>query len=91
MPRRIKQKRPTDVNELAHHLVALSTQESLDVVAPPTSAQISLVMAELGRKGGKIGGKRRLETMTAQERKKVAKKAANARWKKSKKRTKGTA
>lgn len=39
-------------------------------------------MAELGRKGGKVGGKRRLETMTAAKRKAVAKKAAAARWKK---------
>jgi hypothetical protein len=37
-------------------------------------------MAELGRKGGKKGGKRRLETMTAKERSQVAKKAAQARW-----------
>jgi hypothetical protein len=41
-------------------------------------------MSEIGRKGGKIGGKRRLKTMTAAERKKVAAKAARARWKKSK-------
>jgi len=37
-------------------------------------------MAELGRKGGKVGGKRRLETMTATQRKAVARKAAQARW-----------
>ena len=47
---------------------------------PPSS--ISEYMAEIGRKGGKIGGKRRLKTMTAAERKKVATKAAKARWKK---------
>lgn len=34
-----------------------------------TSEEISLLMAELGRKGGKIGGKRRLVTMTKEERK----------------------
>jgi len=39
-------------------------------------------MSELGRKGGKIGGKQRLKTMTAKERSDVAKKAALARWKK---------
>jgi len=83
MPKRIKQeKRPSDVNQLAHHLVALSTEESQDVVVPATSAQISLVMAELGRKGGKIGGKRRMKTMTAKKRKAIARKAARARWKK---------
>jgi hypothetical protein len=37
-------------------------------------------MAAMGRKGGQIGGKRRLVTMTAAKRKKAAAKAAKARW-----------
>lgn len=37
-------------------------------------------MRKLGAKGGKIGGKRRLVTMTAAEREAVALKAATARW-----------
>jgi hypothetical protein len=37
---------------------------------------ISEVMRELGRKGGKIGGKRSLETMTPEERSARAKKAS---------------
>ena len=36
------------------------------------------VMSELGRKGGKIGGKRSLETMTPEERSARAKKASTA-------------
>jgi len=81
MPKRIKKpKRPDDVNELAHFLVNASTSDKDDTV-PPTKAQISQFMSEMGRKGGKIGGKRRLETMSAKERKEVAKKAAQARWK----------
>jgi hypothetical protein len=43
------------------------------------------VMRTMGAKGGKIGGKRRLETMTPEERSKSAKKAAKARWSKAKK------
>ena len=39
---------------------------------------ISEVMAELGRKGGKIGGKRSLQTMTPEERSARAKKASEA-------------
>jgi hypothetical protein len=39
---------------------------------------ISQVMTELGRKGGKIGGKRSLDTMTAEERSARAKKASMA-------------
>jgi hypothetical protein len=37
---------------------------------------ISRVMSEMGRRGGKIGGKRSLETMTPAERTARAKKAA---------------
>jgi hypothetical protein len=40
-------------------------------------------MAKLGAKGGKVGGKRRLKTMTKAERVAVAKKAATSRWKKT--------
>jgi hypothetical protein len=39
---------------------------------------ISQVMREMGRKGGKIGGKRSLETMTPEERTARAKKASIA-------------
>ena len=39
---------------------------------------VSKVMSEMGRKGGKIGGKRSLKTMTAEQRTARAKKAAAA-------------
>jgi hypothetical protein len=41
-------------------------------------ALLSEIMAELGRKGGKIGGKRSLETMTPAERSARAKIASTA-------------
>jgi hypothetical protein len=91
MPKRFSRTaRPKDVNQLAHHLVQLSTAEAEPqeaIIAPlvPNIADISRVMAEMGRRGGQIGGKRRLETMTKAERRKVATKAAKARWKKTKK------
>jgi len=74
MPKQIKN-RPTDTNPLADNLVTESAGERL-----PTKSQISLLMSALGRKGGKIGGKRRMETMTAKERSAVASNAAKARW-----------
>jgi hypothetical protein len=46
---------------------------------------VQKVMREMGAKGGKIGGKRRLETMTDEQRKRSARKAAKARWAKVKK------
>jgi hypothetical protein len=75
MPKRIS-KKLKDSNEIAAAVVALSTAEE-----PPIDRNLfSRVMAEMGRKGGKIGGKRRLETMTPAKRKSAARKAAKARW-----------
>jgi hypothetical protein len=82
-----KGKRPRDPNQLAKWIVDQSTSEQsapdmpkgIDVASP---ANISQYMAAIGRKGGQIGGKRRLKTMTKAERSKVAAKAARARWKK---------
>jgi hypothetical protein len=75
-----KTHRPKDVNQLAHHLVNISTSEEQNDISPPSKAQISMFMSRLGKKGGKIGGKRRLETMTKKERSDIARKAARARW-----------
>jgi len=85
-----KGKRPRDPNQLAKWTVAVSTGQvpepeepaTPQIVTPPTN--LSEYMAAIGRKGGQIGGKRRLKTMTKEQRKRVAAKAARARWKKSK-------
>jgi hypothetical protein len=79
MPKRIS-KKLKDPNQIAAAVVALSTAEE----APMESSLLSKAMAEMGRKGGKIGGKRRLETMTGEERSRGAKNAAKARWAKRK-------
>lgn len=55
------------------------------LVEKPSRSLISQVMAEMGRKGGKKGGKARLTKMTAEERSQVGLKAARARWGKRKK------
>lgn len=47
-----------------------------------TKALFSVIMREIGAKGGKIGGKRSLETMTAEQRSARAKKASEAAAKK---------
>jgi len=60
-------------------------EDSQPVFHPPTQADISRVMAELGRRGGKVGGKRRLETLTQERRSEIAFRAAKARWKTAKK------
>jgi hypothetical protein len=81
MPKQVKQRRSTDENEIAFQLVQRSTQEPEPAPATIPST-ISEYMAQIGSKGGKIGGKRRLKTMTPEERRKIARQAAKARWSK---------
>jgi len=73
-----KGKRPRDPNQLAKWIVDQSTEEARPTPPPPTA--ISAYMAAMGRKGGLVGGKRRLVTMTPEARKMAAAKAAQARW-----------
>lgn len=73
-------KRPTDVNQLAHMLGRASTEDKPKGAIDPTKAEISRVMAVLGRKGGKIGGKKRAAGMTPERRSEIALKAARSRW-----------
>jgi hypothetical protein len=57
---RPRKKRHSDINQLAHLLGELSTEQQSRAATEPTSAEISRVMAALGRKGAKID--RRTET-----------------------------
>jgi hypothetical protein len=83
--------RPSDVNQAAYVMVQRTAEESEEseppktvrvvVKAPPPSKlDISRVMSAMGKKGGKIGGKRSLTTMTQEERRNRALQAAKARW-----------
>jgi hypothetical protein len=86
MPKRISKKKPEpDANQTAFRVLSEATQDKPAAEPTALAATISQVMADMGRKGGKIGGKRRLETMSAKERKDRASQAANARWKATKK------
>ena len=83
-----KGKRPRDPNQLAKWTVDVSTGQVPEEAQPPEAlippVNLSQYMAAIGRKGGQIGGKRRLKTMTREQRSKAAAKAAKARWKRSK-------
>jgi hypothetical protein len=65
-------------------------QMSTSGAATPTSAPVefpvnlSEYMAAMGQRGDRIGGKRRLGTMTDGQRRDVASTAAKARWAKAK-------
>jgi len=77
-------KRPRDPNQLAKWIVEQSTAEAKPIAPGPEPFSLSAYMAAMGRKGGMVGGKRRLVTMTAAQRKRAAAKAAQARWGKKK-------
>jgi len=70
--------RPTDVNQLGKFTVDKLTKSTEQ--EQPSDSEISKVMAALGSRGGKIGGKRRAESMTKARRVEIALRAARARW-----------
>ena len=80
-----KAKRPRDFNERAFQSVALLTgatppEPEQEVLEDPLRA----AAVALGRRGGLIGGKARAAKLDAQERSDIARRAAKARWSKSK-------
>ncbi len=75
MPERSR-KRPTDLNALAASIVADATDE--DKTEPEDTRDPAAVA--LGRKGGLKGGRARADKLTAEQRSKMAKEAAAARW-----------
>jgi hypothetical protein len=87
MPKRLSNSdRPADINQAAFQMVRRSTGTEDRQPRPPrvSKSDISRVMSAMGRKGGAIGGKRRLVTMTAEQRRAAAVKASKARWAKHK-------
>ena len=72
-----KPKRPRDTNQLAKHIVDLSTGEISD---PDPNDGKDPNAVKLGRKGGLVGGKARAAKLTAKQRSDIAKKAAKSRW-----------
>lgn len=83
MPKRIS-KPKLDTVQNARRVVLASVEDTEP--ASPLSL-VSKVMAEMGRKGGRIGGKRRLETLSDRRRSQIARQAAQARWSKKRKKT----
>lgn len=69
-------KRPRDVNQLAKLIVDIATG-GIDEEMPEIT-----VKQKAGRLGGLKGGKARAKSLTSKRRSEIAKKAAQARWKK---------
>jgi hypothetical protein len=82
MPKRSR-KEPGDSNLNAARITAIATgQEPPKPTKPvkPPAAKKNPHAVALGRKGGKVGGKARAASLTAEERRAIAVKAARARW-----------
>jgi hypothetical protein len=77
-----KRKRPRDLNQLAKFIVDVSTGEAELPECQPDSKHHAAV--ELGKLGGQKGGKARAKKLTSEQRQAIARRAAQARWKKAK-------
>jgi hypothetical protein len=75
MPKRSS--KPRDLNALAAAIVAQSTSDEPE---PDPYKGKNPAAVELGRLGGKKGGKARAAKLTPDQRSELAKRAAEARW-----------
>ena len=80
MPKRSSKK--SDVNLIAKSIVGEVTGDLLANAEKEGKDPLAVL---LGRRGGLKGGKARAASLSAEKRSEIAKKAANARWKKSNK------
>ena len=84
MPNRSSKENPEeteDMNELASQIVEEATAE--DEGEESEEKEKNPHAQALGRLGGLKGGKARAAKLTPKQRQEIARKAANARWKKS--------
>jgi hypothetical protein len=79
MPDRSR-KRPRDPNQLAKFIVDAATGAGEDASSTPKQPEKNPAAVALGRLGGLKGGRARAATLTARQRKAIAKKAATLRW-----------
>jgi len=78
MPKRSSKKNtPKDINQLAAYIVKQSTSVQEEPAKEKNPAAVAL-----GKLGGLKGGKARAEKLTPEQRKEIAKKAAQSRWRK---------
>jgi ABC-type phosphate/phosphonate transport system ATPase subunit len=68
-------KTKSDFAQLAHSIVEKATGETLKPALPKNAAAVAL-----GRLGGLKGGRARADTLSAEQRVSIARKAAKTRW-----------
>jgi hypothetical protein len=71
-------KRPRDLNQWAKHMVDLATGQAEEQTQTQSKNPAAVA---LGRKGGLKGGKARAASLSGEQRRLSAQKAAKARWK----------
>jgi len=76
-----KKKRPRDLNKLAFMITEEATEEKPGARPKEPESDKNPHAIELGRLGGLKGGKARAKKLSPEERKEIARKAAEARWK----------
>jgi hypothetical protein len=77
MPKRSS--KPGDVNRLAHAIVHEMVNDD-EAAAKPSVRMKNAAAVELGRLGGKKGGKARAAALSPEDRKRIAQEAARKRW-----------
>lgn len=76
--KRKKQPQTNDINALAASIVQKATEEPI----PEPMPEKNPAAVALGRLGGLKGGKARAESLSANQRREIAQKAAKIRWEK---------
>lgn len=75
-------KRPRDANQLAKLIVDMSTGE-VPKDEPPAQREKNPAAIALGRLGASKGGHARAQKLSEEERRAIARRAAETRWKKA--------
>jgi hypothetical protein len=73
--------RPRDPNQLAKLITDIASGEIEDRLTTDDGRDLAAVL--LGRRGGLKGGPARAQSMSSERRSEIAKKAADARWRKA--------
>ena len=73
---------PRDTNQLAAHIVALSTGQESPVKQEAPKKEKNPAAVALGRLGGVKGGKARADKLSVERRREIASAAAKKRWEK---------
>lgn len=79
-----KPKRPRDVNQLAKRIVDIATGEDKEHSSKSKENAKDPAAVSLGRRGGLKGGVARARSLSPSERREIAQKAAQARWRANK-------